>query len=110
LGALAHFPGRILRRAEIQPRAISNMSNANDTQPPMTLSERTPLRMPLSFQMTMLAAVAAAAVAYGTARVTLSDHTERIAAIEKEQATTREIVIRIDENVKRLIRDEDRRR
>jgi hypothetical protein len=83
---------------------------ANETTPAFALSERTPVKLPLALLGFLLSCVAAGAIAYATVRTTLSDHTDRIVSVEREQQQMREIVIRIDENVKRLVRSEERGR
>lgn len=80
----------------------------SDSQPPMKVSDTRRITLPLAL---LVAIVVAGAVGY--ARLTSSEdrlgrHETRLTDLEAEARTTREILIRIDENVKELRRTQHR--
>ena len=81
-----------------------------ETEAGFSLNEHTRIKIPLSLQVTLLSAIAALAIAYATARATLHEHAEKIATIEARTATDHDVLVEIRNDVKRLVREDDRRR
>lgn len=86
------------------------MSRNDQTAPAWSVSEGTRIKLPLAVLVAILSAVAAAAIAYGSVRNTIADHGEKISALEQRATADREMLFRIDENVKRLVRQAERDR
>lgn len=78
----------------------------------MSLTDKTPVKLPLAVWLVTLAAAASAGVAYNSLRaeneqnrVAVHEVATRVDTQAAEQQTMREVLIRIDENVKQLRRD-----
>jgi hypothetical protein len=75
--------------------------NKDDTAP-FQLSKERRVSMPLALLFVLLTAVGVGAVALNTTRDQVARNTTAITELQTEAKTTREILIRIDENVKQL--------
>lgn len=78
------------------------MNPAETTQAPFQISKERRISMPLALLFGLLVAVAAGAVALNSTRDQVNRNTSDIAVLQTEAKSTREILIRIDENVKQL--------
>jgi predicted HicB family RNase H-like nuclease len=78
------------------------MSRPDDTRPAFAVSPDSRVKLPLAFLGTMLAACAAATAAWISVRADVYTHTQQIAGLETEVRNSRELLVRIDENVKAL--------
>lgn len=72
------------------------------TIPPLNVSEEMRVKMPLKTLLALLAVVAAGAIAWASTRSDVAGNTRRIDKLEVDQNVSRELLIRIDENVKAL--------
>jgi hypothetical protein len=77
-----------------------------DTSPPIRLSDTRKLTLPLGLLITVLIAVAVSYAKWTSTAEQVDRHTAQINTLETSERTTREILIRIDENVKDLRRSQ----
>ena len=68
----------------------------------MKLSEDTWLTMRMKVLLALLGVVACGAIAWATTQSSVADHERRLATLESSRVTDRELLVRIDENVKAL--------
>lgn len=78
------------------------MSRPDDTRPAFALSPDSRVKLPIALLGTLFAACAAASAAWISVRADVHTHTQQIAALETEVRNSRELLVRIDENVKAL--------
>jgi len=78
------------------------MSRPDDTRPAFAISQDSRVKLPIAFLGTLLAVCAAATAAWISVRADVHTHTQQIASLENEVRTSRELLVRIDENVKAL--------
>lgn len=60
------------------------------------------LRLPITAWLTLIGVVAAGAIAWGTTKQDVARNTEDIRALQSDRKSDRELLVRIDENVKAL--------
>jgi hypothetical protein len=77
----------------------------NNTDAPFDISERKRLSMPMALLLSLLTGTAVGYAAWNSVRDKVESQGAAISALEAEARTTREILIRIDENVKDLRRE-----
>jgi hypothetical protein len=78
------------------------MSRSDDTRPSFALSQDTRIKLPLALLGSLFFACAAATAAWISVRADVSNHSTEIEALKTEVRTSRELLVRIDENVKQL--------
>lgn len=78
------------------------MSRHDETRPGFNLSQDTRVKLPLALLGSMFFACAAATAAWIGVRSDVQVHTQKIDTLENEVRTSRELLVRIDENVKAL--------
>lgn len=78
------------------------MSRHDETRPGFNLSQDTRVKLPLALLSSMFFACAAATAAWISVRSDVHTHTQKIDTLENEVRTSRELLVRIDENVKAL--------
>ena len=75
-----------------------------ESEPPLHLSKSRTLSMPLALLFSLLAVTALGAIAWSSTREQVNRNTSDITILQAEAKAAREILIRIDENVKDLRR------
>lgn len=79
------------------------MSRADTTTSPgFSLSGESRIKLPLALLASVCAIIASGTAAYITVRADVALHTLQIKALENEVRSSRELLVRIDENVKTL--------
>lgn len=71
----------------------------------MSLTDKTPVKLPLAVWLVAMMAAATAGIAYNSIKTESGQHTQDIVELKSDAKVQREIVIRIDENVKALVRE-----
>ena len=66
------------------------------------LSEQSRVRLPLALLISLFGAVALATAGWMTVRADVAQHSIQLSALENEVRSSRELLVRIDENVKAL--------
>lgn len=74
----------------------------------VNISDTSNLRMPLRFFVAIIALAAGSALAWGITSRAVSDSAKRIEALELENRTNRELLLRIDERTTEIKRQMDR--
>lgn len=73
-----------------------------ETRPSFSFSPDSRIKLPLALLGSFFFAVAAATAAWISVRSDVATHGTKISALESEVRTSRELLVRIDENVKAL--------
>lgn len=73
-----------------------------DTRSAFSVSQDTRVRLPLTLLGSLFLACAVATAAWISVRAEVATHTVKIEALETEARSSRELLVRIDENVKQL--------
>jgi hypothetical protein len=73
-----------------------------ETRPAFSVSPESRIKLPLALLASLFVACAAATGAWISVRSDVSTHGLKIHALETEVRTSRELLVRIDENVKQL--------
>ncbi len=89
---------------------MSTETTTTETRASFSVSEDTKLKLPLRVQFVLLAFVAAGAAAWALTRRDVSDHADRLASVETKQASDHDVLVEIRADVKRLLREDERRR
>lgn len=82
--------------------------SSSDTMPPIKISKARELTMPLALLVTLLVAAAVGYAKWNATEDKVERHSGEINALQSEARQTREILIRIDENVKDMRRAQRR--
>ena len=69
------------------------------------ISEDTPIKLPVKAWLALIAGAAVAGGAWYSLKADVSSHTGQILDLNKDMREQREILIRVDENVKQLRRE-----
>lgn len=85
------------------------MSRPDDTRAPFAISQDSRVKLPLALLTSLFAACAVATAAWIGMRTDVAAHGQRIDALESEVRSSRELLVRIDENVKALKENTGRR-
>ena len=75
---------------------------ADDTHPAFSVSPESRIKLPLALLASLFAAVALASAGWITVRDEVQQHSAAISALQSEARSSRELLVRIDENVKAL--------
>ena len=75
---------------------------SSDTRAAFHISDQTRVRLPLALLVSLFAAIAAATAGWISVRGEVAQHSLQIGALETEVRSSRELLVRIDENVKAL--------
>jgi hypothetical protein len=75
---------------------------ANETRPSFSVSAESRVKLPLALLAGLLGACAAATAGWATIRSDVAKHSLEIAALQADARSARELLVRIDENVKAL--------
>ena len=73
-----------------------------DTRPAFSVSAESRIKLPLALLASLFTAVALATAGWITVRADVQQHSAAISALQSEARTSRELLVRIDENVKAL--------
>jgi Tfp pilus assembly protein PilN len=90
----------------MSPRRNNDDNGASSA--PFTLSDEKPVKLQFRMLLALLGVVAACAIAWTTTRSQVATDSIRIEALENEQRSQREILIRIDERTAEIKRQMDR--
>lgn len=71
----------------------------------MSLTDKTPIKLPASIWLTVILSAAVAGGAWYSLKADVSQHTTDITDLKADGRIQRELLIRIDENVKELRRE-----
>jgi outer membrane murein-binding lipoprotein Lpp len=80
--------------------------SSTDTTPPIRVSKASQVTLPVAVLFSLLCAGAVAYARMSSTAEQVERHTNQIHALEASDRSTREILIRIDENVKSLRREQ----
>lgn len=75
---------------------------ADDTRPSFSFSPESRIKLPLALLGSLFVACAVATAAWISVRSDVATHGTKISALESEVRSSRELLVRIDENVKAL--------
>ena len=75
---------------------------ADDTRPAFSVSPESRIKLPLALLASLFTAVALATAGWITVRAEVAQHSVEINALQSEARSSRELLVRIDENVKAL--------
>jgi hypothetical protein len=79
-----------------------------DADPGFSVSDSTPVKVPLKLMFWLLAVVAAGAIAWGLTANRVAEHDKRIDSLETDARKTEQLLIRIDERTAEIKRQLDR--
>ena len=74
----------------------------DDTRPAFSVSPESRIKLPLALLASLFTAVALATAGWITVRDEVAQHSVEINALQSEARSSRELLVRIDENVKAL--------
>lgn len=75
---------------------------SNNLTPSYSVSSESRIKLPLALLASLLAACAVATAGWATLRSDVAKHNLEIAALQVDSRNARELLVRIDENVKAL--------
>ena len=76
--------------------------SSNETRPSFSVSSESRVKLPLALLAGLLGACAAATAGWATLRSDVAKHSLEISALQADARSARELLVRIDENVKAL--------
>jgi len=85
------------------------VNRREDSNPPLTLSERTTVKMPVSFHVSLVCGICALVWIFAGLREMLLQHEERIHNMETQVRTMEGTLNRIDERTGEIKRQMDRK-
>ncbi len=75
----------------------------------LRLTEETPVQTSARWIVALVVLAATGGVTWGVTSYKVANNASDIEALKTEARTSRELLVRVDENVKRLVREADRR-